>query len=300
MTMRRILSLAALAALLTAPVQAGEEKYTIKVKKATKGQVEQVSKDEQSKEQIKISDNNNNVLKEMDEMKGHAYVYKQTTLEVKGDEKPTKLKRKYDKARSMSGGEMHKLAYEGKTVLIEKKGEKYTFKVEGGEELTGDDAKELDKEFNKKGELNESELEKLVLPPGPVKLNESWKVDPKVIAKLLQEEAMLKLNLEKTKATGKLTKVYRKDRRQFGVIVIHMTIVPDSMTKDGMTFAFTPTSKMVLEMTMDGCIDGSSSSGHLTFTGDAAITALLPDATNPMFRLDVGAKGKGNVKVVEE
>src|SRR5690242_21842617 len=113
----RILSLAALVALLAGPVAGGGgEGYTIKVKKPRAGQTEMVDSQESTDEQVKIADNNGNVLKESAEKKGHHYVYKQTILEVKGDkDKPTRLKRQYQKATTTEGGEAKKLSYEGKT-----------------------------------------------------------------------------------------------------------------------------------------------------------------------------------------
>ena len=70
------------------------------------GQITTVDSQEKTNEQVKIADNNGNILKEQDEKKGHHYVYKQTVLEVKGDkDRPTKLKREYQKASSVDGGE---------------------------------------------------------------------------------------------------------------------------------------------------------------------------------------------------
>jgi hypothetical protein len=297
--MIRILSAAAVFGLLAGPAPgAGEPTYTIKIKKATEGQTEHVDKMEQSTERLTIVDNNGNALKDEDKKAGHHYVYRQTILEKKaGAAKATRLKRQYEKATVTQGGETTKLRYEGKTVLIEKKGDRYVFLLEGDEPLTGEDAKQLDKEFNKKTDINEAELEKLVLPPGPVKVNESWKVDPSPLTKVLEG---MELNLEKTTATAKLTRAYRKDRRQFGVIVLQLNLVPKGMNKDGMTLAFQPNSKILLQVTIDGCIDGSLTTATMSFTGDMAIEALLPSPDQPMFRLNASSKGKGVSKNVEQ
>jgi hypothetical protein len=297
--MIRILSVVAVCGLLAGPaLGAGEPTYTIKIKKAAAGQTEHVDKMEQSTERLKIVDNNGNAVKEEDKKTGHHYVYQQTILEKKpGAMKATRLKRKYEKASVTQGGETTRLRYEGKNILIEKKGDHYVFLLEGDEQLTGEDAKQLDKEFNKKTDITEAELEKLVLPPGPVKVNESWKVDPAPLTKVLEG---MELNLEKTTATAKLTRAYRKDRRQFGVIVLQLNLVPKGMNKDGMTFAFQPNSKITLHVTIDGCIDGSSTTASMSFTGDMAIEALLPSPDQPMFRLSASSKGKGVSKTVEQ
>jgi hypothetical protein len=296
--MIRILSVAVFGLLAGPALGAGEPTYTIKIKKTAADLTEQVDKTEQSTERLKIVDNNGNALKEEDKKTGHHYVYRQTVLEMKaGAAKPTRLKRQYTKATISQGGETTKLRYEGKTVLIEKKGDRYIFRLEGDEELTGEDAKQLDKEFNKKSDITEAELQKLVLPPGPVKVNESWKVNPAPLTKVLEG---MELNLDKTTATGKLTRAYRKDRRQFGVIVLQLNLVPKAMNKDGMTFAFQPNSKIAMQVTIDGCIDGSTTTATMAFTGDMAIEALLPSPDQPMFRLTATSKGKGVSKTVEQ
>jgi hypothetical protein len=297
--MIRNLGVVAVCGLLAGQVLgAGEPTYTIKIKKSAAGLTERVDKTEQSTEHFKIVDNNGNDLKEETKKTGHHYVYRQTVLEKKaGDAKPTRLKRQYEKATVTEGGATTKLRYEGKMVLIEKKGDRYIFRLEGDEELTGEDAKQLDKEFNKKTDLNEAELEKLVLPPGPVKVNGSWKVDPAPLTKILEG---MELNLDKTTVTAKLTRVYRKDRRQFGVIVLQLNLVPKGMSKDGMTLAFQPNSRIMMQVTIDGCIDGSSTTATMSFTGDMAIEALLPSPDQPMFRLSANSKGNGVRKTVEQ
>ncbi len=299
--MFRILSVVVVLGIVVGPVWGQDDKtYTIKIKKAAKGLVEQTEKTENTTEHMKVADNNGNALKDETKKKSFHYIYRQTVLEMKpGVEKPTKLKRQYEKAVVTEEGKTTKLPYEGKMVLIEKKDGRYTFRIEGDEELTGEDAKRLDEEFNKKKEISEKELERLVLPPGPVKVNETWKIDPKNLIKAFRLESM-ELNLEKSTATGKLTRAYRKTRRQFGVIALQVVLFPKGVNKDGMTIPLQPNSKIELGVTIDACIDGSSATGSMSFTGDFAIEMLLPSPNQPMFRLTVSAKGKGTSKSVEQ
>src|SRR4051812_32802323 len=98
--MLRILSLAAAFGLLTAAARAGEQQsYTIKLKKPGKGTVERVVKTEDMTTKVKLADDNGNVMQDKEEKTGHHYVYTLTVLEKKaGAKKPTRLKRKYEKA----------------------------------------------------------------------------------------------------------------------------------------------------------------------------------------------------------
>jgi hypothetical protein len=171
--MLRILSTVAAVGLLAGSVRAGDQQtYTIKLKKPGEGTVERVETTEATDTKIKVTDAKGNVVEDKDQKSGYRYVYTLTVLEKKaGAKKPTRLKRKYDKAREIAGGKTTTLPYEGKTVLIEKKEDKYTFRIEGGEELTGKDAKYLDSEFNKKGQSDDA-MQRVMLPKKAVKLNE--------------------------------------------------------------------------------------------------------------------------------
>ena len=95
-------------------------------------------------------------------------------------EKTTKLVRKYDVAEVSKGGKRTVFPYQGKTVTIEKKGDKYTFTV-GGKELTGDDVEELQSEFNKHEDIPLEDRD--LLPVKPVKVGETWAVSTEKVMK---------------------------------------------------------------------------------------------------------------------
>jgi len=300
--MIRSLSLLALVGFLAGPtaVQA-QETYTIKIKKAVQGETTRADKKEQGAEEVKIADTNGNLLKEESKKHTKHFVYKETVLEKKPDDKrPTRVKRHYDMATVSDNTEKKTLPYQGKTVLIEKKGERYTFKIEGGDELTGEDAKQLNEEFNKKGKLDEETFEKMFLPGKAVKEGESWKVDSQLIIKGLQEEGKMELDAAKTKATGTLTKAYKKDGKQFGVIVLRIEVAPKAFSEGGKSLPLQPGAKMTIDFTVDTCIDGTSSTGDGTFTVAVVAEALLPDPNNPMFKLNLNVKANGTYKNVEQ
>src|SRR5439155_714677 len=115
--------------------------------------------------------------------------YREEVLEKEPGRRATRLRRQYEKAQARTDDQAETLPYQGKTVLIEKKGDKYRFRIEGGAELTGKDARFLDKEFNAKGRTeDESQLEKLFLPDKAVPVGASWKLDLERIAKEIGKE----------------------------------------------------------------------------------------------------------------
>jgi hypothetical protein len=300
--MLRILSVAVVLGLVAGPAWGqADGPYQIKIKRLAKGESELVDKSEKATQNIKIEDNNGNLVKEQKENKGDVNVYLQTVLERKGNKRPTKMTRKYEKATVTKDGTTTKLSYEGKTVLIEKKGDRYVFRVEGGEELTGEDAKELNKEFNKKGEIDEKALEELLLPGKAVKVGEEWKLDVSKVSKAFEEDGALEIVPEKTKGTGKLLRAYKKDGRQFGVIQLRLDMALKSVSEEGNKVVLqADKSKMQLEFTIDTCIDGTSATADGTWRVSANIEALLPSPDQPMARLRVTIAAEGKGKNVEQ
>jgi hypothetical protein len=289
--MFRTLGMVVAVGLLAGQVGA-QETYTIKIKKGAQGESALVKKEQKSTQQVKITDNNQQVLKEQDEKKSGVLIYRETIVERKPGQRPTRLKRQYEKATLTKDGETTTLPYQGKTVLIEQKDGKYTFRIEGGVELTGADAKELNDEFNKKKGLDEAVLEKILLPGKAVKVGESWKVDPNVIAKGMEAEGNLELIPEKTTVTGTLKKAYKKDGRQYGVIVFKLDLAPKAFAGEGQKITVQPGAKMLMEIIMDTCIDGTCSDGSGTMLVEVSARALLPDADNPMFTLTLNVTGQ--------
>ncbi|MCC6419973.1 MAG: hypothetical protein IT429_17190 [Gemmataceae bacterium] len=291
--MKRVLGLVAAVGLLAGSAH-GQETYTIKIKEDyARGEKSRQVTTEKGTFDFKITDNKDNVLKEQKEESGKDFAFNQLIVDAKpGMDRPLKVERTYDKARVNEKGEKRTLPYEGKTVVIEKKGEKYEFRIKGGQELTGADAKALDEEFNKKGKLGGRELEKMFLPGKAVKVGETWKLDPAVLGKIFQEDTKMDLDQAKTTASGKLVKAYKKGDRQFGVLEFRLQMVPKAI-REPAPVRFQPGAKMDFVMTLDVCIDGTSRNGNGTFQVTIGAAALLPDPDQPMFTLHLKGSGGG-------
>ena len=101
-----------------------------------------------------------------DEVKSRSLVYVDEIIENPMNSRlPTKLNRTFEKAVVAKDGQRLNLPVEGKTVLIEKKGEKYSF-TQNGKAVTGDTLRILEDEFNRSGR---GEVRDIMFPKKPVK-----------------------------------------------------------------------------------------------------------------------------------
>ena len=249
--------IAALAALALLPVAvAAQETYTIKAKEPAQGDTAVYRKLVKGRTDVKLADGDGKALEEKKENKIDDLAYRQTVLEKPaGAKRANKLRRFYTKAERTEDGQKEPLPYQGKTVQIEKQGGRYTFRIEGGDALTGKAARELDEEFNKGAFQNLGH--EWVLPPKAVRVGESWKIDPGPLVKELEASGELKLDAKAAAATGKLVRAYKKDGRQYGVIDLEIDL-PVREVSGGGANAKAKSSTLKLRLALDGCIDGSS------------------------------------------
>lgn len=249
--LKRLWAAVLVAGLFGGAVPAADEAVTIKIKKTAKGDVVKETKTEDVDTTILASANG--MKQTIDQGGTSKVVYTEEVVE-KGekDKKATKLKRTYETFEMTRAGKKVDLKMEGKTVLIEKGKEKYTFSVDGGE-VSKEVSDLLDKEFNKK---DEDEMEDLMLPKKAVKAGDTWEVDTKALSKMFGEE--MAVDESKAKVTGKLVKLYDKDKAKWGVLefTIDLPVTAVTVEKDVKVDA-TAGSKLKMTLTLDACVDGT-------------------------------------------
>jgi hypothetical protein len=180
----------------------------------------------------------------------------------------TKLKRTYEKAELGKDGKTTKLTLEGKTILIEKKGDKFAFTLDG-ESLSGDSLKLLDSEFNRPDKKDNQDF---FFPKTPVKEGDTWKVDPSEMIKSVSDSGLI-LDKEKATAVSTLTKSYKKDQSQFGKMSF---LFEAPVTSVGQKNQITiKEGVMKIKMVGDGCLDGSTPNGTLILTVKARIVGSV-------------------------
>jgi hypothetical protein len=271
--MLRLFAVAALATwAAAAPVP---ETYQLKLKKEAKGDKAVVTSTEEADVKVVLDIGGNKV--DEGEKETTKEEYTEEILErPAGAKKATKLKRTYKVAGKTKGGETTDFAYQGKTVLIEKKDDKYVFTVDG-KELDEDDAEELEQEFNKELDIPLENAD--LLPEKAVRVGETWTVDPDKIVQGFASGAPFTLHKDKTKVTGKLVKVYDKGGRRFGVIDLTLDLGVKELKMSGEEIPMKAGSAITGAFTLDVCVDGTSHTG--TEKGDLtfALTGEVPNGT---------------------
>ena len=302
--MPRKMALLVLAGLLmaAAPLRT-EDAYSITVKKAGQGDVTKQDKRETETSSVKVEGPDGKALQDQKQERTVTEAYKESILAKEKGKKATKLRREYSKAVVKVGKNETTLPYQGKTVLIEKKDGKYHFQIEGGDELTGKDAELLSKSFSAGGEDDVSEeLDKIFLPQKPVKVDETWKIEPDALVKAFSKDPKQPFPVDKSKVagTGKLVRAYKKDGKQYGVldVKVDLPLKGDFPLVPGQSAPIQAGSKMTLHVEVDACIDGSCSDAVADTTMEADIVATIkgPDGKQYKMTLHSTQKGKTDEK----
>jgi hypothetical protein len=285
----------AIGLLATAASPAADETYTIKLYKAKTGDKTEHQKTEDENTVVDVSFGGKDDKQTMKSSRKVAYT--EVVLEKKdGDKRPTKLTRAYTADEKTEKGKTTKAGYVGQTVLIEKKGAKYAFSVDG-KALTEADAPDLFKKFDRLDKEPENED---ILPEKPVKVGDSWTVSADKNERLFKmfDGDQMKIDTKKSSAAGKLLKVYKKDGAQFGTLEFTLTVVVTDLDLGG---KFAPTaagSKMVLKATVDTCIDGTVGTEDSQLEATMDITVELPNKGS--FKISGKSTGAEKVRPVKK
>jgi hypothetical protein len=142
---------------------------------------------------------------------GARVVYKATAAERSSwkDERPEGVSLIFEKAQETGGFETGVLPCQGKTVQIAGKEGEYVFRDEEDIELNGLPASLLHHAFHRR------DLNRNLVPRNPVRVGESWEVDPGTLAQATERCAVF---IDVARATGKLLRTYSRKDHVFGVL----------------------------------------------------------------------------------
>jgi hypothetical protein len=289
--MRRFIALLAASLFAAGGAFAADEAVTIKVKKPGPGDVVKETKTEKAVNKVTVNVMGTDRVQEETVTSKFAYI-DEVVEKPAAAKQPTKVKRTYENASVQKGGKDEDAGLAGKTVVIEKKGDSYSFTIDG-KEVSRLAADVLRKEFGKDKEITEEDF----LPKEPVKVGGTWKLDIAKFAKDLSADAQMSADVEKSSGTGKLVKVYDKDGHKFGVLEIKMELVITKGGRPGQEMAMKPGSSMKLTVNIDACIDGTSANGtsKVQVKGD-----LSGSMNNVTVKVDLTAEEEGTTEEVKK
>jgi hypothetical protein len=268
----------AIAAALLMSTSVGQAQFTIKLKERGEGESAVIQQDKTSSTKVKVTDAAGNVLADKSGASRDVKEFKETILARQPGKQPTNLTRQYLKAQTVVDEKVTDGPLHGKTVNIVKKGKMYEFTYADGDKVEGAAAAALIEEFSKKSDAP-GEIEKMVLPPTAVKAGESWKIDMAKIVAEFTKDGNLKLDADKATGQGTLVKAYKKGKTQFGELkwTMEMPLLATGQGKKQLTFK--AGAKMVIELHLDACIDGTSEAGTLKMKMNLAGTGMASGNT---------------------
>jgi hypothetical protein len=179
------------------------------------------------------------------------------------------------------------LPYEGRTLIYEKKGTKFEVRAEAGPALPAKVLKELQSASTMTGRLS-----LVFMPTKEIAVGDTWQIDP---AKLVQALNSKAIDAAKSTGQGKLIKTYKKDQRQYGVVAFDLDV---AVTSYGPHQLQDPLHQH-LKLTIDGCIDGSTTEGSVTMKSTIHGTITVKEG-NDTFTIDIRVESAGNMQTSAE
>jgi len=271
--------------------------YTIQLRDVAAGEETHISLTSTSVVTTKVTDTGGKVIVDDKDESGDIFVYTQTTSERPNkDSPPTRARRQYEKAEETKKGQVKRFGFHDKPVLIEKKGDKWEFRYEGGAELPLEDSIVVYRDFDDTSPAKKDPVQEM-LPKNPVKVGETWSLNAEAVAKLLPITSICTLDAAKATGTGKLLRVYKQGERQCGVMEFTLTFPVTRVFADMVNEG----SRISVKITVDGCIDGTSPAvsvtdeGNLTYhlsstEGAKDTTTMIAQGTRQFVRKDVVKK----------
>lgn len=219
----------------------------------------------------------------------HAIYHEVILDQAAGAVQPSQIRRYYFKAISNINGKEEVLPYQKKWVSITKKQKgPYLFQIEKEKALKGVEAHLLQKEFNA---AKAFDLQRMVLPDQPVKVNDTWKLNMADIARNWQKGTKMSVDIKRSSGTGKLTRVYQKEGRLYGVLTFHLEMPLTHLGEGQQRAQMATGSRMAMDVVLDACIDGSVSSGSLKGNFEVKATSVLPSKNGGQAQMQLTIQG---------
>ncbi|HYH67123.1 MAG TPA: hypothetical protein VD866_20675 [Urbifossiella sp.] len=202
------------------------------------------------------------------ETKKKTLVYVTEVIEVGPDAtKPAVRRRTYETAVEETDGVETKLPLHGRTVTIERRGEKYTFTADGAE-LDAAAAKELESEFTKKRGIPDNKL----FPKTGVKPGDSWDLTETFLKELDHPDIPFVIGPKGAVVTGKLLSATKKGPTTFGDVELSADL-PLAEMRGKQPLKLNPGSRWKTTNKGTVALDGTVPDGNSTATMTIALDA---------------------------
>lgn len=201
-------------------------------------------------------------------------IYTQELLAVSDDGTPSKVRREYKTLELSKDGKKEDYKLEGKSLLAEKVSGKFEVRFADGKSPEGKAAEFLAAKFKNFGkDMSEQD----VFPTTPIKSGETWKIDTTKVVKSMADTG-LTLDPELSSGTGRLIKVYDKNGHKFGVITLTLDLVVTKAGTGDKALSLKTGSRMRIETTGDGCLDGGEATGSMKMKVTADLIGDVPNS----------------------
>jgi hypothetical protein len=260
--MRRFVGAGLLVGLLALVGAAQDGPVTIKMRKGEVGDVTRKSHDNTFTMQMSVTTRGQ--TQDRNETKSVKIRFTDEVLtKAAGAKKPTTTKRTLLSTEATEDGSPKQLDLTGKTLFITTAERKTTYKFDTGGELSESQLKFLNAGGGADAK-DKPDFDELMIPKQPVKVGESWKIDATSLAKDFDDH--FEFDGARSGATGKLTKVYEREGRKFGVLEIKIHLVASKFRERGQAVPLKDGSKVLIEANLDVCIDGTAEAGAVSTT----------------------------------
>ncbi len=276
-----------LTALLLALTAPAPQSFTIRVKQvADPGKAVAVTAKDKATGSFKLLDGNGKAVQDVKVSEEREEVFTKVIVD-RGDKRPKKYKKTYEKAVTIVDGKTTPQDYQGRTVIFEFKDGKHQASAEGAPELDKNLLGQLARRENGLG----AAAHEVLLPTKPVNVGDTWTITGKDLARSFAEGGDMTLDPEGSKGEGRLVKAYRKDGKQYGLIEATMRL----SLKGSDQVTFDPPGTMEVKITLDVAIDGSTPAGVVTVTGKLDGKGVLMDAGQTIgaeFHINVSSRSE--------
>ncbi|MBI2922097.1 MAG: hypothetical protein HYY18_13675 [Planctomycetes bacterium] len=232
------------------------------------------------------------VVQEQDQKEKKSFQYTEEVVKVAGDD-VSEGKYTFQEATHEVEGEDTDYAFKGKTVLGKKGEDGWEFTYEDGSELAEEDVAGVKDALSKKKNKKEGEpgVEEALSPGKPVKVGESWDLDPKKFASGMMDDEE-SFDLEKSKGSMTLISVEKRGGAQFGKIEGEIELVAEKMGPVQLNKPL----KLKFKLTLDVCIDATEPTGTMKI--DAGMKGKrTAEANGQEFELDIDMDMGGTLTI---